>query len=109
MRHLAASLVHCAAAQPRFTMSLDTLNLPSAAKPTPLQHTMQRVMLRMVTLEGGELSRRRVPESELVYRTTSEDQRVAKVLDTLINARLVVKGKEADGDSYVEPAHDALV
>lgn len=82
----------------------DTLTKESA-----LQRTMQRIMLRMVSVEGGELARRRVPESELAYRDDDETQRVKDVLDTLVSARLVVKGKEPDGDPFVEPAHDALV
>ncbi|MCP6761990.1 MAG: WD40 repeat domain-containing protein, partial [Fischerella sp. CENA71] len=78
--------------------------------------TMRRVMLRMVTIEGGESARRRVPSSELVYadkhnpskRDDEENQRVELVLKSLIEARLVVSGQET-GEPYVEPAHDFLV
>jgi WD40 repeat protein len=78
--------------------------------------TMQRVMLRMVTIEGGESARRRVPLSELVYahkhdpskRDDEENQRIELVLKRLIKARLVVSGQET-GEPYVEPAHDFLV
>jgi len=78
-------------------------------KPMPHQRTMRRIMLRMVSVEGGELARRRVPLSELKYRDGDEEQRVKEVLDALIDARLVVTGKEPDGEPYAEPAHDALV
>ena len=74
-----------------------------------LRATMRRVMLRMVALEGGEATRRRVPDSELVYRSEAENHRVAEVIKRITEARLVVEGKEADGEPYVEPAHDALV
>ena len=73
------------------------------------QPTMQRIMLRMVSTQGGELARRRVPKSELVYPTDEENTRVLHVLRQLSEARLVVEGKEVDGEPYVEPAHDALV
>ncbi|MEL6470130.1 MAG: caspase family protein [Cyanobacteria bacterium J06623_4] len=81
-------------------------------------HTVKRVMLRMVALEGGALARRRVPLSELVYDMPTENARVQTVLDRLIDARLVVRGQDgvavdagsaALGEPYVEPAHDALV
>ncbi len=78
--------------------------------------TMRRVMLRMVTVEGGESARRRVPLSELVYADKhepskpedEENQRVELVLKRLNEARLIVSGQET-GEPYVEPAHDFLV
>lgn len=72
------------------------------------QGTMRQVMLRMVTIEGGGVARRRVPETELVYAALEENKRVAQVIDRLVKARLLVKGQET-GESYVEPAHDFLV
>ena len=76
--------------------------------------TMRRVMLRMVSMEGGELARRRVPLSELEYPDEQENKQVAVVLDRLVEARLLVRDSadvDEDGtvDAYVEPAHDALV
>ncbi len=83
--------------------------------------TMQRVMLRMVAVEGGELARRRVTLNELDYPTDEENARVQMVLDRLVEARLLVRGtadpspgsgQTSDGamdEAYVEPAHDALV
>jgi WD40 repeat protein len=70
--------------------------------------TMRRVMLRMVEIQGGEAVRRQVPESELVYTDGKENQRVNKVIKSLVDARLVVTGKET-GEPYYEPAHDFLV
>ncbi len=75
---------------------------------------MQRVMLRMVAVEGGEFARRRVPLAELEYANVAENARVQTVLQRLVDARLVVRGLgDTDGDqqaeTYVEPAHDALV
>ncbi|MEG4595347.1 caspase family protein [Microcoleus sp. F8_C2] len=73
------------------------------------QRTMRRVMLRMLTTEGGETARRRVPESELVYPTPQESDHVRQVVDQLVEARLLVKGQLETGEPYAEPAHDFLV
>jgi WD40 repeat protein len=70
--------------------------------------TMRRVMLRMVTIEGSGVARRQVPESELVYPSVEENQRREKVINQLVNVRLLVKGQET-GRTYVEPAHDFLL
>jgi WD40 repeat protein len=67
-----------------------------------------QVMLRMVALGGGELARRQVPLSELEY-PPEKNALVKEVIERFTNARLLVKGEDADGNPYVEPAHDALV
>ena len=69
------------------------------------QATMQRLMLRMVALEGGEVARRRVACAELDYGA-EENTRRDEVIGRLEAARLVVKDENA---RWVEPAHDALV
>jgi WD40 repeat protein len=73
------------------------------------RETLKRVMLRMVSVEGGALARRRVPVVELVYESEEENRRVSGVLERLTAARLVVPDQDADGQTVVEPAHDALV
>ncbi len=70
--------------------------------------TIRHVMLRMVALGGGELARRRVPLSELEY-PPEKNSLVKDVVDRFTKARLLVKGDDAEGNPYVEPAHDALV
>jgi WD40 repeat protein len=72
------------------------------------QHTMRKLMLRMLILEGGKISRRQVPDSELIYSTQQENERVKHIINRLVEARLVVKGQGME-DSYVEVAHDFLV
>lgn len=72
------------------------------------QATMRRVMLRMVTMEGAGVARRRVPTSELIYPNAEENHRVEQVSERLIHARLVVKGQDT-GQTYMEPSHDFLV
>ncbi len=69
---------------------------------------IRHVMLRMVALTGGELARRRVPLSELEY-PEEKNILVKEVIERFGRARLLVKGRNIDGFSYVEPAHDALV
>jgi len=71
--------------------------------------TLRRVMLRLVAVDGGALARRRVTDSELTYPDAMEHDRAALVVQRLTSARLLVEGKEADGEAFVEPAHDALV
>lgn len=69
---------------------------------------IRHVMLRMIALGGGELARRRVPLSELEY-PPEKNSLVKEVIERFTKARLLVKGEDADGNPYVEPAHDALV
>jgi hypothetical protein len=71
------------------------------------QRTLRNVLLRMVSPEGGELARRRVPRSELEYPHREENARVQRALRTLEASRLVVASD--DGGPCVEPAHDALL
>ncbi|MEG4813421.1 nSTAND1 domain-containing NTPase [Microcoleus sp. K5-D4] len=76
--------------------------------PDDAKATMRRVMLRMVEIQGGVAVRRQIPESELVYRDDEENNRVHTVITSLVDARLIVKGKETE-EAYYEPAHDFLV
>jgi WD40 repeat protein len=66
------------------------------------------VMLRMIAIGGGELARRRVPLSELEY-PPAKNSLVKEVIERFTNARLLVRGEDAEGNPDVEPAHDALV
>ncbi|KKD40042.1 caspase family protein [Limnoraphis robusta] len=70
--------------------------------------TIRHMMLRMIAVGGGELARRRVLEEELVY-PEPENQRIKTAIEGFCAARLLVKGRDTDGKSYVEPAHDVLV
>jgi hypothetical protein len=63
----------------------------------------------MVSGGAGSLVKRRVSDSELEFADPEETTRVHDVLRRLTEARLLVEGKEADGEGYAEPAHDALV
>ncbi|MEO1446996.1 MAG: ATP-binding protein, partial [Cyanobacteria bacterium J06635_11] len=67
--------------------------------------TVKHVMLRMLAVGGGELARRRVPLSELVYDDAAENDRVQQLLENLIAARLIVRGRE-DSDASVDELVD---
>lgn len=73
------------------------------------QDSMRKLMLRMVSLEGGELAGKRVYAGELNFSDPLENQRVAEVASNLVSARLILRGQDGQGKVYVEPAHDALV
>ncbi len=78
-------------------------------KENPDYEQMTRsVMLRMIAIGGGELARRQVPLSELQYPPPKNDL-VKAVIKSFTRARLLVEGQDAEGNPYVEPAHDALV
>lgn len=71
------------------------------------QPLLRRAMLRMVSLEGAEPAGKRVAVDELLV-TEAETGLIAHVVDKLVDARLVVRLREA-GHDLIEPAHDALV
>ncbi|MEG4923815.1 caspase family protein, partial [Microcoleus sp. F10-D1] len=85
------------------------------------QAMMKQLMLRMVTIQGGKLTKRPVPKSELQYpdwrcRHKDATYRMCQVIDRLIKERLIVsnlneyvKNGQKVEMSYVEPAHDALI
>ena len=72
------------------------------------ESTIRDVMLRMIASSGGELARRRVPTSELVY-PEPKNQQVQTVIYHFYEVRLLVKGFDTEGQEYVEPVHDALI
>jgi len=72
------------------------------------EQTIKHVMLRMVAVGGGELARRQVLLSELEY-PEPENTRVKRAIEHFTAARLLVQGRDNEGNLYVEPAHDALV
>ncbi|MEP1077769.1 caspase family protein [Leptolyngbya sp. PL-A3] len=72
------------------------------------EQTIKIVMLRMVAVGSGELARRRVSWTELSYSPARAGQ-VKQVIEKFSAARLLVEGQDAEGNSYVEPAHDALI
>ena len=69
---------------------------------------IRHVMLRMVAVGGGELAPRQLPLSELKYALHKQEL-VDKVLERFSQARLVVQGQDAAGNTYVELAHSILV
>jgi WD40 repeat protein len=73
------------------------------------QSSMRKLMLRMVSLEGGELAGKRVYAEELQFSDPAETQRLQTIANRLVDVRLLVKSTDGQGRAYIEPAHDALV
>ena len=71
--------------------------------------TMRHLMLRMVSLTGGETAGKRVLKSELIFNHQEENKRIAKVVGVLEEERLVHAGKDSEGSEFYEPSHDALI
>ncbi|MBW8682932.1 nSTAND1 domain-containing NTPase [Chitinophaga rhizophila] len=73
------------------------------------QHTIKNVMLRMLSLSINEKASKRIVADDLVYEDPLENERVQKVLNELVNSRLIVSGPDETGHIYYEPAHDSLI
>lgn len=69
---------------------------------------IRHVMLRLVAFNGGELARRRVRLSELIY-SPGKNSLSNKAITRLTQARLLVEGQDIEGNACVEAAHDALI
>jgi len=80
-----------------------------ASLDTAQQNSMRNLMLRMVSLTGGEYTGKRVLKNDLVFKDTAETERTQNIVSLMLDARLLVSGNDNDGHAYFEPAHDALV
>lgn len=72
------------------------------------QAVARGLLERFVSLEGGEFARRRVPKHELEAADPVKRESAEVILKRLDAARLIVSNK-AEGEPYVELAHDALI
>jgi WD40 repeat protein len=72
------------------------------------QVTIRKIMLRLVSFEGGELTGKKVLMEDLVF-LEEENSRVKTIIDQFLKARLLRKDKDAGNHVYIEPAHDALI
>jgi hypothetical protein len=73
------------------------------------RNTMRCLMLRMVSLTGGQAAGRRVLLDDLHFADPAENARIKTVRAQLEEERLIVAGTDHSGQGYVEPVHDALV
>lgn len=79
--------------------------------------TIRNIMLRMISMEGGEIARRKMVEMEWTYADPDENKRANHVINSFVSERLLVKYTIPDvlqpvntnEVECVEPAHDALV
>lgn len=72
------------------------------------QTSARRVLERLVSVESGDFTRRRVPRRELAPATPEEAARIALTLRRLDEARLII-ADEIDDVPHIELAHDALI
>ena len=77
-------------------------------KEVAYEKTIRHVMLRMVAISGNGNTRRQVSLTELEYPYPESD-RVPVVIKCFKEARLLVSDTTAEGQPYLEPAHDALM
>jgi Caspase domain len=73
------------------------------------QNSMRNVMLRLVSLSGGEYAGKRIFKTDLAFTNVAETKHVETVVAQMQEARLIVADTDNDGRTYIEPAHDALV
>ncbi len=73
------------------------------------RNTMRCLMLRMVSLTGGQAAGKRVLLNDLYFADPAENERLKTVRTQLEEERLIVAGTDHSGQGYVEPVHDALV
>ncbi len=73
------------------------------------QTTMQHLLLRMVSISGGEMAGKRVLKEELIYDDPAENERIKKVIGILEHQRLIQADKDQEGNEYIQPNHDALI
>ena len=66
-----------------------------------MEKTIRNVMLRMVVVDGVELARRRVLESELVYPKPEENERVNQVVEAFVREDLLLRVPQGE-NIYVE-------
>ncbi|MFP2926496.1 caspase family protein [Pyxidicoccus sp. 3LG] len=71
--------------------------------------TMMRLLLRMVSVESGTPTRRQMRTVEAVFPDAAEQARTERILQTLVEARLVVAGVDGEGQGFHELAHDQLI
>ncbi|MEZ4941906.1 MAG: caspase family protein [Saprospiraceae bacterium] len=71
--------------------------------------SLRHLMMRLVSLSGGETAGRRVMLHEFDFNDPAENNRMAQVRDMWIEKRLLRSGSDSRNNAYIEPAHDALV
>lgn len=73
------------------------------------RNTMRCLILRMVSLTGGQVASRRILLDELHFGNADENLRMETVKHRMLEERLVLVGRDPTGKEFIEPVHDALV
>ena len=90
---------------------------------TDLQLVVKKILVRMVQVENGQLTGRRVAflpaglstnedrklVDELDYPGEKAKQEVEEVVQKLLDEQLIVLTSDQQGQSFLEPVHDALI
>ncbi len=74
-----------------------------------LQRTMEGILLRMVSFEGGTPVRRHVPKAEFIFTDPGENRRVETVIGSLVKERLVLVDHDEFGTPFYELTHDQIL
>ncbi len=73
------------------------------------RNTMRCLMLRMVSLTGGQAAGKRVMVDDLHFTDPADNGRLQRVRTQLENEFLIMADTDHIGQGFVEPVHDALV
>ncbi len=85
------------------------------------QLLFKQLIFRMVSFEGGRISRRRIYTvlhennngnnvgDELILDTPSRTDKIKDIAENLGKARLIKSDTDESGNSFIEPSHDALL
>jgi WD40 repeat protein len=65
------------------------------------------ILLRMINIEGGTYTKRKVNKNDLVFSDEELNKRVTKQLDILVNER-IIHTVDGEGERW-EPVHEAVV
>ncbi|MFN8614066.1 MAG: caspase family protein [Vulcanimicrobiota bacterium] len=77
---------------------------------TDLERDMMiNVLIRMITMMGGEPTRRRVYKTELEFAPKEVQDACDKVVRVLGEHRLIVSSADPGGNPYLQPAHEELL
>lgn len=71
-------------------------------------NALKHIMVRMISIEGGEWARRRVSDRELQY-PEPQQRMIELVRERLIANRLIITDQDTEEHPFFEPAHDELV
>ncbi|WP_020537475.1 caspase family protein [Lewinella cohaerens] len=73
------------------------------------QKSMRKLLLRMIVVEKGVFSCRRIYTDELIYADPQESERTLDIAQRLVTAHLLATGITEQGQRFFEPAYGHLL